>query len=511
MFSASRFKHDYTKSLFKYTEPTSNDFKVFVNGQEVPVYTCRVSKHPINAHWPSHQRNPEQSELASFVNLVSDEAVTLEVIPTAEYRKVMLRPYSKCIPFTDENGIITFTLKQEGQFVLALDDLHNSLFIFNTRPIECPDPASVTYYFGPGIHIRKNLILNSNESVYVDKDALVFGNIYAENAENIHIFGNGIFDDSGEGRFAGPCYENYTIGNMRFFECKNIRVEGVLFRDSASWCLGFFNCFDAVLDSIKVFGQWRYNTDGIDFTNCQNITLKNSFLHSFDDSVCIKGIDRYIETDCKNILTENCVLWCDWGRTCEIGYETACREYENIVFRNCDIIRSGGVALDIQNGDCAEVHDVIFENIRVEYNAFDEMPQLQTSDDQKYTMTNQVMVPYLLCIANHRFRKQYGNVDYIKEFLSETHAIEDLDFGTVPHGLVHGVCFKNIHVYYDEKIPNAGRKYNIPLRIYSVLDDVTYYDITISGITVNEESIALEDLNADIQNTDNFSFIPFSL
>ena len=50
MFSVSKFEHNYTKSLFKYEEPISKDFKVLVNGQEATVYTCRISKNPINAH-----------------------------------------------------------------------------------------------------------------------------------------------------------------------------------------------------------------------------------------------------------------------------------------------------------------------------------------------------------------------------------------------------------------------------------------------------------------------------
>lgn len=75
--------------------------------------------------------------------------------------------------------------------------------------------------------------LKSNESVYIDKDALVFGYIYADNAENINIFGNGLFDGSSEERISMHCYENFTNGNIKFYDCKNINVEGVLFRNSA--------------------------------------------------------------------------------------------------------------------------------------------------------------------------------------------------------------------------------------------------------------------------------------
>ena len=53
MFDYSVFKHDFPLG-FPYVAPISPDYKVFVNGQEVPVYTCRVSAYPFNTWWPGH-------------------------------------------------------------------------------------------------------------------------------------------------------------------------------------------------------------------------------------------------------------------------------------------------------------------------------------------------------------------------------------------------------------------------------------------------------------------------
>lgn len=502
MYSYSEFTHHYTKSAFRYVEPISEDYRVFVNGTEIPVYTCRISKYPFNRVWPGFQRPFEQSETASFVNIVSDEEIMIEVIANRKHEEIYIKPYSKGIEYTDENGKISFALKDNGQFVLECDSYHHCLYIFNSKPIDSPKPEEVTYYFGPGIHFSNKIELKSNESVYVDKDALVFGWIYADDAENIRIFGNGILDGSGEARFCRECYENYTNGNVKFYDCKNLNIEGVLMRNSAIWCVNLFHCFDVTLDNIKVFGQWRYNTDGIDIVNSQDVRIMNSFIHSFDDTITIKGIDRYICTDNKNILVNNCVLWCDWGRCCEIGIETACRTYSNVSFLNCDILRGGTAALDIQNGDCADVFDILFENINVEFNAFDTAEQLQETDEMQYEKADITHIPLLINIDNFSYRtpetaKRWGipaKGDYEK-----INAVGR-------HGTVHDISYKNINVFYDGKLPLNNGKPEIVLNLNSSFEDVVYRNITISNIKVNGVQVKREDTIIKKCDTENLIF-----
>ena len=225
MLSYSVFKHNFDKSPYPYKEPISEEYTVYVNGEEIPVYTCRISKFSFNRIWPGHQRDAGgQSEVVSFVNIVSDKALDIKVKPKFEYKKIMIKPYSKEISHTDVGGEISFTLENCGQYVMMADSHLHTLYIFNSKPIPCPDKNDVTYHFGPGVHMPGKITLRDNESIYVDKDALVFGCIYAENAKNIRIFGNGLFDDSCEGRIDNSCYENYTNGNAKFYECSNLKI-----------------------------------------------------------------------------------------------------------------------------------------------------------------------------------------------------------------------------------------------------------------------------------------------
>ncbi len=502
MFSYSEFKHNWTKSAYPYREPISKEYSVWVNGREVPVYTARISKMSFNTVWPGHQRDAgSQTTLASFINLVSDEELDIKVLPNFKYEKIMIKPYSKSVDYADNNGEISFKLKDNGQYVFMADSHIHTLYIFNSKPIPVPKKEDVTYFFGPGVHMTGKITLNDNESIYVDKDALVLGNIYAENKKNLHIFGNGLFCDSCEGRVDNSCYENYTNGNIKFYECENIRVEGVLFRDSAIWCVNLFACSDVVLDDIKVFGQWRYNTDGIDIVNSKNITVRNSFIHSFDDTITIKGIDRYAEIDNADMVFENNILWNDWGNTMEIGIETLCREYKNIVFKNSDIIRAGYVALDINNGECAEISDIVFENINVEVNEFDSPCVYQVSDDMVYNPEEKTQIPYILRILNNKWRTRE-----MCELWHVPFRPVSLDLSGINQASVHDVTVKNINVYYDERIPKKDGKFNAPIMIKSFREGVNFYNIDISGITINGEAIDENNAILELGEGDKFTF-----
>lgn len=490
MFDYSVFERACDISLVAYEVPISRDYKVWINGTEVPVYTCRVSAYPFNIEWPGHQRPLEQSEEVSYVNFVSDEAIEIAVEPLTKtaYERIMIKPYAKKIAFWKHENQIVFRLKQNGGYVLELDDYHGLLYLFNHAPIASPSPEEVTYYFGSGVHFPGKLALKSGESVYIDKNALVYGCIYAENAENIHIYGNGIMDDSCEERVAPYCYDAFCNGNLKFYDCKNIRVEGIGLVNSAIWCVNLFHCFDAVLDGINVFGQWRYNTDGIDIVNSQRITVKNSFIHSFDDTVTIKGIDRYAFENNRDILVENCVLWCDWGKTMEIGLETECEEYAHIIFRGCDLLRAGNTACDIQNGDRAYVHDVVFENISMELEDFYTPSELQDRAEKVYDRNGEIEIACLLNITNRRYRgKEQENCEGAK---------------SPSFAGVDGITVKNVQVYCGEKIMAAHGTQCVKIRVRNGFPATRYRNIVVENVYLNGVKVTEEEMSVGVRGTE---------
>ncbi len=495
MITYSRFIHE--AKHFPITVPTSKDYRVFIGGEEVPVYTCRISAYPFNTWWQGHQRPVNQTDLVSYVNLITDEAVTLEVEPLSDaaYERIMLKPYSKGVLPRREGSRIVFTLTENGGYVLELDDYHHLLYVFNNKPVLCEHPSDVTHYFGPGVHITGRIELKSGESLYLDKDALVYGCVYAEEAENIRIYGNGIFDDSAEERFHQHCYESYTNGNIKLYSCKNVKIEGVGFTNSAVWCVNVFHCEDVLLDFVNVFGQWRYNTDGVDIVNSSRITVRNCFIHSFDDSAVIKGIDRYDEYDCEDILVENCVLWCDWGKTLEVGFETNCLEMRRITFRNCDVLRGGNTVCDIQNGDCAEVSEIVFENIRVEMERFYTPYELQASEDAVYRQKDQIEIPLFLHVANVRFREQYDHLKEGKAWKPYRRTEKDPAYASV-----HDICVKDLQILCDEEIfRRLPQKKVARLRLVNQVKDALYDCITVENVTLNGKHVSREEMETSIE------------
>ena len=125
------------------------------------------------------------------------------------------------------------------------------------------------------------------------------------------------------------------------------------------------------------------------------MTISDSFVRSFDDSIVLKGVnwghgsreEMYSERPMRNIRASNLVVWCDWGRALEIGAETLRPEFADVVFRDIDIIRSNHIAIDIQHGDRAAMHDIRFENIRVEVDDFNPLPLIQKQPGEKYNPT----------------------------------------------------------------------------------------------------------------------------
>ena len=287
----------------------NTDFDVKINGNKCEVRECRVSAIPFNRPWPGKQRPINQSESAGFVSFSADEEVEIRVKRKKSFDNAIIRPLSKNVAVDAVNGEAVFKLKNPGNYVLEFGDSHNVLHIFFNEIKEYPDAEKATMHFGPGMHFPGVIYLRDNDTVYIDENAVVFGSIYSMGAKNVRIYGGGVLDNSCEERLTENCYENFTKGTFRIYNCENIDVSDIILTNSSTWVMSMFNCKNIHIDNVKIVGHWRYNTDGIDIVNSENVRIENCFIRSFDDTISIKAIYEY-PNPIQNIMVDNCVMWC---------------------------------------------------------------------------------------------------------------------------------------------------------------------------------------------------------
>ena len=372
-------------------------YEVRVDGAEAPVSAVRNSAMPVNIRWPGHQRELDQTEIGGLVRFAFKNTARVSVVAPRDFREVKVRPFAKDVKPIVHGRMVEFSLTKPGAYSVEFDGVHQNLQIFADAPIDYRvDPkAKGVIYFGPGEHDAGVITLKTGETLYIDEGAVVFGRVEAKDADHIRILGRGILDGSrikaecvpidpaleAEQRRKGFAVTNYRRWDEVLLEyCDDVLIEGLTIRDSPLYNIRPICCRGLEIRNVKLCGNWRYNSDGIDMHNCENVRISDCFVRTFDDAICIKGFDyrmdeRKMDHDgyrhdvFTNAVIERCTVWCDWGNALEFGAETRAREICDITFRDCDLIHTTGNACDVQNCDYADIHDVRFESIRIEQDA----------------------------------------------------------------------------------------------------------------------------------------------
>jgi hypothetical protein len=270
----------------------------------------------------------------------------------------------------------------------------------------------------------------------------------------IRILGRGIIDSSEFARGQGG-------GSIHLEDSSEVKIDGVIIRDSDVYGLSAFGCRKLAISNVKLVGFWRYNTDGIDMCNTQDVTVRDSFIRSFDDGMVLKGVkgrsggarplpgQSYDGLPVRNVRMSGLVVWCDWGRALEIGAETSAPEMTDVVFRDIDVIRNTHIAMDIQHSDRASIHDIRYEDVRVEVDDFNPLPVIQNQPGEKYNPRSEV--PAAACGGCATLPNQAGYIPNLFVIVIHPTAItRDREAGTV-----RDVIFKNISVTGKTMPPSA--------------------------------------------------------
>lgn len=367
-------------------------------GRSVPVMEARISAMPFNRVWPGHQRDISQSRLSRFVSFdVEGNGGELSIgFADAVPEKARIRPFSRAQPVRRDGKWIV-RIDGPEQFVIEFGD--TELHVFADPPWTY-EPVPNERYFGPGEHDVGTILPRSGETVTIDRDAVVYGNIVLAAVTNVTIRGRGVLCGSrleriepakvGSSDSAGvrECLRRgwtdaaeWGTSPVLAKQCANVRVGGIVFRDAAYWTMNFVECDGVDIDGVKMIGMWRYNSDGIDICASRNISIRNCFLRTFDDCVVARP-------PCRNMRVENCVLWCDWNWNIKIQHSFAPSVMEDIVFRNIKAVNVDSALAGITTRWGSENSTI--RNVRLSNVEADVPPErlrgvFQRSDETRFT------------------------------------------------------------------------------------------------------------------------------
>ncbi len=323
-------------------------YHVKVNGVDVPVYDTPIASYAI----------------FDFTGIANVEVNTM-----FDVRWVDVRPLKAAIQptYTGDNSF-SLTLDAPQNISLELNGRirKQPLFLFSNAPEKnkpLKTDKNVIWFDSGKLYKDVKLELQDNQTVYIEGGAVVQGFIYAKGKKNISVRGRGILD----GTFTRDMKESNNRF-LHFTDCENISINDITLHNGTTWQIAMFHSNKVSITNAHIVSE-SGGDDGMDIFRCTNVVIDGVFAHTKDDCIAIKSGGKYPgnhPTD--NILVKNCIFWNSiWGNAVEVGFELYSDEVKNIRFENIDIIHvEDGAAMSIHNAGQAHVHNVVFENIRVE-------------------------------------------------------------------------------------------------------------------------------------------------
>ena len=215
----------------------------------------------------------------------------------------------------------------------------------------CAAQGGGTVLFKAGTYVSAPILIKSNVTLHLDKDATLLGSpdhndypakeefhtpdrqplVGAENASNIAIEGEGTIDGNGQSWWdeARHVKDAGLLGNsprpklIILDHSRHIRIEGITIQNSPMWQLVPFYSDDIVIRNVRVLAPPRSpNTDAIDPFSSSNILIEKVLADVGDDNIAIKSgpVNSPGPDDpSRNIIIRDCVF--KHGHGLSIGSE----------------------------------------------------------------------------------------------------------------------------------------------------------------------------------------------
>jgi polygalacturonase len=254
-----------------------------------------------------------------------------------------------------------------------------------------------TVVLDAGTYLSAPILLKSNMTLELKKDAILLGSpdhddyqeiqvfrapgrqslVSADHAKNIAITGAGTIDGNGKSWWEsirgtpGAGIVGKVVFRPRlivFNYCQHIRMEGVTVQNSPSWQIVPYYSDDIVIRNIKVLAPMPSpNTDAIDPFSSSNIVIDHVYADTGDDNIAIKSGEINSpgpDSPSKNITITDCTF--DHGHGVSIGSEIAGGaqniRVERVKFTGTD----NGIRIKANRDRGADVSNITYKDITMD-------------------------------------------------------------------------------------------------------------------------------------------------
>lgn len=153
-----------------------------------------------------------------------------------------------------------------------------------------------------------------------------------EGVEHVSIHGSGLIECERGKQGSGP----KPIALRR---CAHVTLLGITLRNAQNYNISMLGCQFVQVRGVTIQGG---KADGIDPDCCQNVSISDCYIESYDDSLCLKASGSLgVRGMTENVVVTNCVL-----KTASVHFKCgteSCGDFRNISVSNC--LFEGGVGM----------------------------------------------------------------------------------------------------------------------------------------------------------------------
>lgn len=362
---------------------------------EVPVYALPVDRVENGKH---------HVEKAAMAIVVAEGEAALQVTSCTPIREVRIRPEAESLRWTQPNdSTLLLSVSEACNLSVEINgNLYRNLHLFVEHPYAAPRVAKrrserlQTIVFAPGFQRIDTLRVRSGQTVFIPEGAWLEGTIVVRDAEDVHIYGNGVVRPRGRGY-------GVEIANSR-----RVRVAGITTTQVPT------GGSDSVLiEDVRCLTHYGWG-DGLNVFASSDVHIRRCFCRTSDDCQTVYATRMGYVGSARNILVEDCTFWADVAHPIMIGIHGAASykkdvadrrlpythdpdeviqrtdTIEYLVYRNIRILEQAERQVDYRGtmaivcGDNNVVRDVLFENIQVDSIRCGHLLHLRIAHNEKY-------------------------------------------------------------------------------------------------------------------------------